>query len=391
MGKTSRTPDAGQLRDQDSPQLEFPGTGKPDFRVYFTSEVHAHVARHAQENTSVEVGGVLVGNWYRDAAGDFVLVSEFIRCDAAASKSGEVTFTHEAWNVINREMDTRFTDLRIVGWYHTHPTFGIFLSERDTFIQDHFFSNPGQIAYVVDPVANTEGVFAWRRGKPALLSHYWVGDRICAGADQAAEPGPASAPVSPGRPQPAAAPSGEVSSLLGTVRWGLVYVAVFLVGYVLAATRSSWEQRMLIEGTVAHYGLWKGLRPGLGEHLDAAASGLDQVSAAVERLAKEHIQLAGEEGAEKKGQWDEVRGALRKTGEFLGQVKQRYALSPEESRIVAQILAAKQAELQGPSGGGAAATTAAKTATGAEKTAAGPTPPGGEANQQSPKTPAPPK
>jgi hypothetical protein len=291
-----------------------------------------------------------------------VCVSQFIRCDAAASKSGEVTFTHEAWNVINREMDTRFADLRIVGWYHTHPTFGIFLSERDAFIHEHFFSNPGQIAYVVDPVAETEGVFAWRHGKPALVLHYWVGERVYAKTDQAPERSPAISTPGTTSPQSADRQSGETISLVGAVRQGLVYLAVFLVGYALAAMRSTWEQRMLIEGTVAHYGLWKGLRPGLGEHLDAAVSGLDKVSAAVGTLAKEHVELAGEEGAEKKAQWNEVREALRQTGDFLVQVRERYALSPEEARAVAQILAAKQAELQRAADAGAAAPPAAAQA-----------------------------
>ena len=43
----------------------------------------------------------------------------------------EVTFTHETWNKINAEMDSRFAHLAIVGWYHSHPDFGVFLSDRD--------------------------------------------------------------------------------------------------------------------------------------------------------------------------------------------------------------------------------------------------------------------
>ncbi len=370
------SPDAGELRAQDNPAMEFPGTGKPDFRVYFTPEVHSQIARHAQEDTSVEVGGVLVGQWHGDASGPFVAISEFVRCDEAASRSGEVTFTHEAWNSIHREMDTRFAHLRIVGWYHTHPTFGIFLSERDAFIQEHFFSNPGQVAYVVDPVAKTEGVFAWRNGKPALMPHYWVGEQIYVGAEQAAEREPAGARWMGTAPPPASQPVADSMPLLTVVRQGLVYLAVFLVGYALAAVRSTWEHRMLIEGTVAHYGIWKGLRPGLGEYLDAAAANLDKISAATQSLAKEHVQLAGEEGAEKKAQWDEIRDDLRKTSEHLVQVRERYALSPDESRAVAQVIAAKQAELQALTNAGAADRRPAQK------------PAADQSGQQEPKTPS---
>jgi hypothetical protein len=78
-------------------------------------------------------------------------------------------------------MDTKFSELAIVGWYHTHPDFGIFLSDRDRFIQEHFFSGPGQFAHVIDPIRKIEGVFAWRAGKPALCEYYWIGDRILTG------------------------------------------------------------------------------------------------------------------------------------------------------------------------------------------------------------------
>ena len=121
---------------------------------------------------------MLVGHWHRDADGPFVLVNESIRCDKAVSNAGDVTFTHEAWNEVHQQMDTKFTDRDIVGWYHSHPNFGIFLSDRDCFIQDHFFNGPGQIAYVVDPVNGVEGVFAWREGKAKLCPHFWVGDEI---------------------------------------------------------------------------------------------------------------------------------------------------------------------------------------------------------------------
>ncbi|MCA1557569.1 MAG: hypothetical protein LC731_03400, partial [Acidobacteria bacterium] len=63
---------------------------------------------------------------------------------------------------------------RIVGWYHTHPRFGIFLSEMDVFIQKNFFSEPWQTAFVLDPVQRTEGFFIWSHGEPKLIDEYWV-------------------------------------------------------------------------------------------------------------------------------------------------------------------------------------------------------------------------
>ncbi len=43
-------------------------------------------------------------------------------------------------------------DLRIVGWWHSHPDFGCFLSSTDVETQRFFFPESYQVALVVDPV-----------------------------------------------------------------------------------------------------------------------------------------------------------------------------------------------------------------------------------------------
>jgi proteasome lid subunit RPN8/RPN11 len=88
----------------------------------------------------------------------------------ADGQRASVTFTHDAWASIHKQLDRDFPGQQIVGWYHSHPGFGIFLSKYDRFIHDNFFSDAHQIAYVVDPHAGTEGVFWWRDGKLVLLA-----------------------------------------------------------------------------------------------------------------------------------------------------------------------------------------------------------------------------
>src|SRR5262249_53589691 len=129
--KPANGPDVRQLRPEDLPEAAFPGGRDQAFRVFFHPDVHSRVWKHATENDTVEICGVLVGKWARDAGGPFVLISECIRGEAATNRFAEVTFTHDTWAKINHEMDTRFADLAIVGWYHSHPNFGVFLSDRD--------------------------------------------------------------------------------------------------------------------------------------------------------------------------------------------------------------------------------------------------------------------
>src|SRR5260370_28351362 len=60
--------------------------------------------------------------------------------------------------------------MKIVGWYRSHPGFGVFLSEHDLFIQENFFSGPHQVAWVYDPHTDEEGCFGWVGGKTEKLS-----------------------------------------------------------------------------------------------------------------------------------------------------------------------------------------------------------------------------
>src|SRR5262249_41649716 len=53
--------------------------------------------------------------------------------------------------------------------------FGVFLSEHDLFIQQNFFSNPQQVAWVYDPHTDEEGCFGWIGDKIEKLNAIRVG------------------------------------------------------------------------------------------------------------------------------------------------------------------------------------------------------------------------
>jgi proteasome lid subunit RPN8/RPN11 len=121
----------------------------------------AVIYRHVFESADREVGGVLVGRLA--VAGRLPLITGAIPAISADEQRATLTFTQDAWAHVHRVLDTEFpADEQIVGWYHSHPGFGIFLSSHDLFIHENFFSAPSQIAVVVDPHARREGVFAWR-------------------------------------------------------------------------------------------------------------------------------------------------------------------------------------------------------------------------------------
>ena len=75
--------DVRLLARQDLPHEAFPGGRNEGFRVFFSPEVHAALWKHAVEDTSVEICGVLVGSWHRDEGGPFVKITESIRGEGA--------------------------------------------------------------------------------------------------------------------------------------------------------------------------------------------------------------------------------------------------------------------------------------------------------------------
>ena len=123
----------------------------------------AIIYEHVFSNADREVGGVLVGRFAREGA--MPKVSGAIPAIAADEQRATLTFTQDSWEHVHRVLESDYAGDRIVGWYHSHPGFGIFLSGHDLFIHRNFFSDRSQIALVVDPIARVEGVFAWRRSK----------------------------------------------------------------------------------------------------------------------------------------------------------------------------------------------------------------------------------
>ncbi len=142
------------------------GPRESRFQVVFRQSVLDEIHLHGQSAPSIEVCGVLVGTGYRDARGPYLLIEHCIRGNGATSQSTNVTFTADTWQHIQDMMDRKHPTQKILGWYHTHPGFGIFLSEMDVFICDNFFNLPWQIAFVYDPQSGEEGNFVWRGGKP---------------------------------------------------------------------------------------------------------------------------------------------------------------------------------------------------------------------------------
>lgn len=132
-----------------------------DLQVAFESSVLQGIRSHARSSMAAEICGVLIGK----AVNGGTVVTACIAGENASQGGAHVTFTQDTWSHIYKEKDSKFPDQSIVGWYHSHPGFGVFLSDHDLFIHKNFFNAPHQIAWVFDPHSDEEGCFGWVDGK----------------------------------------------------------------------------------------------------------------------------------------------------------------------------------------------------------------------------------
>ncbi len=138
-----------------------------DLPIFVDLDVMRDMEAHARTNTHVELGGVLLGGQYLDSDGEpFVVVREALRAEHYEATRGSFKFTHETWAQITRDREQFPKDLQLVGWYHTHPDWGVFLSGMDMFICENFFNRPLDIALVIDPCRGDRGWFYWTGDAP---------------------------------------------------------------------------------------------------------------------------------------------------------------------------------------------------------------------------------
>ncbi len=120
---------------------------------------------HCFSETRVEVGGFLLGKIENGKTS----VNRVVKAKHTVSKSTQLTFTHKTWDAILDDIKKRDDGNDLIGWYHSHPNFGVFLSDHDQFIQNNFFKEDGRVTIVIDPVRGKRGWFFSKAGKIVSL------------------------------------------------------------------------------------------------------------------------------------------------------------------------------------------------------------------------------
>jgi proteasome lid subunit RPN8/RPN11 len=130
--------------------------------VFLASEALAAIDQHLAADLNQEQGGVLIGCPYHDPdlGQHFVDVRAVAPALGAEGSAVHLQFTAEAWSYMSALIEAEFPDQVIVGWYHSHPGLGVFMSGTDRASQRAFYRHPWSLALVVDPRSSEQGWFS---------------------------------------------------------------------------------------------------------------------------------------------------------------------------------------------------------------------------------------
>lgn len=145
--------------------------------IYILQKTYKDIHKFTQNKTTNESGGMLIGYVVEVFGKTNIVINGFVEAKHCEATPTTLKFTHETWDYVHAEMNKKYPGGKIVGWIHTHPDFGIFLSEYDKFIHENFFNEEYQIAYVVDPIQNIEGFYFWINGKIERCKGFYVYDK----------------------------------------------------------------------------------------------------------------------------------------------------------------------------------------------------------------------
>ena len=126
------------------------------FPVYIKKNILDEIINVGKTSTK-EIFGYLVGDilkWKREI---YVVIEEQLFIPGTVHShqysTSQIEGTAGEYQKKFRKLkkNKKFQNIRIVGWWHTHPGLGCFLSDIDLKTQEFFFPESYQIALVIDP------------------------------------------------------------------------------------------------------------------------------------------------------------------------------------------------------------------------------------------------
>lgn len=140
-----------------------PSTGQ--VQIIVSQAALQQIDSHGRSNLYTELGGALLGRAFQYQEQLFVEIQAALPVVSADHGPVHFTFTADTWSQLRQDRETKYPNLEIVGWFHTHPNLGVFYSGDDVVVHSAAFTLPWHVGLVVDPGRDEACFFGWVNGE----------------------------------------------------------------------------------------------------------------------------------------------------------------------------------------------------------------------------------
>lgn len=146
------------------------------FELYVSKQAAEKMVNHAKRFGRLrrEALGFMLGDVCASNKKRFVMVRDIVT-GPLLSSADRVRFDRDSYSELFSELDSSGFDYIIVGWYHSHPGYGCFMSRTDLSTQMSAFKENFHSAIVIDPINKEIEAFRLkgRSCVPLDFSIYW--------------------------------------------------------------------------------------------------------------------------------------------------------------------------------------------------------------------------
>jgi len=133
------------------------------FQVFIKNGILERIIEHGRIGGQLEVFGYLVGEIFKFNDQSYIVIEEelFIKesGDSQQYTIQQLEGFSGKFHQMLKELRRKKENFLILGWWHSHPDFGCFLSKTDVTTTNYFFSEPYHVALVCDPIRNNFAFF----------------------------------------------------------------------------------------------------------------------------------------------------------------------------------------------------------------------------------------
>ena len=307
--------------------LTFGEIENDDVKVYIKQDVYKALEKLAASDTSKELGSIILGEYCQEYGKTHVIISQYIEAKYTDASASTLTFTHETWDYVHAEHEKRYPDKKIVGWQHTHPNYGIFLSNYDMFIQENFFNLPFQVAYVIDPIQNLRGFFQWKNGRIEKLKGYYIYDDV--GKPIKIEQTKVT------KEEPAPAKTSKAASIL----IALLCVATLFLSFFAISLNNKYEKQLekqeeILADISSQQEEIEGQKTEIGQQNEVIQNQADAIAKLQELLANGVLDSTGQTtAADLLEMLENHELTLQNQDELIGELKALLEKKPEEGVV----------------------------------------------------------